>query len=90
MELKQSYKVEAEDQRKFNELNSQLPFRTSTYILYNENNEINVMGEKVDPITEEVDGVEKETGLNEPTGSVKAKFDTLDDRTLKGCNWDKK
>lgn len=83
MELKQNYSVSVEDQIKFNELNAQLPFKTTTYITYDANNAINVVGEKVNP---------KEDGLvlEEPTGDVKAKFDALDERTLSGNNWDKK
>lgn len=69
-----------EEQKAINELNSVLPFKTSTTINWDGSINTGVAAEKVD--------WDSSTSLGSPTGAAKTKADALDERTINGCNWD--
>ena len=69
-----------EEQKAINELNSVLPFKTSTTINWDGSINTGVAAEKVD--------WDSSISLGSPTGAAKTKADTLDERTINGCNWD--
>lgn len=71
-----------EEQKAFNELNSILPFRTTTTINFDGSINTGVCAEKVE--------WDSSICLGEPTGDAKTKADALDERTLSGNNWDTK
>ena len=69
-----------EEQKAINELNSVLPFKTSTTINWDGSINTGVAAEKVD--------WDSSISLGSPTGAAKTKTDALDERTINGCNWD--
>ena len=69
-----------EEQKAINELNSVLPFKTSTTINWAGSINTGVAAEKVD--------WDSSISLGSPTGAAKTKADALDERTINGCNWD--
>lgn len=69
-----------EEQKATNELNSVLPFKTSTTINWDGSINTGVAAEKVD--------WDSSISLGSPTGTAKTKADALDERTINGCNWD--
>ena len=68
-----------EEQKAINELNSVLPFKTSTTINWDGSINTGVAAEKVD--------WDSSISLGSPTGTAKTKVDALDERTINGCNW---
>ena len=69
-----------EEQKAINELNSVLPFKTSTTINWDGSINTGVAAEKVD--------WDSSISLGSPTGTAKTEADALDERTINGCNWD--